>query len=108
MKPLNYYPTPFETNKHYTTLEATEILMQWGLSINEKKTRDLIRTGKLEAKRAGDDPNDRRSGYQITGKNLYDFIIDQIPIAKDLLKERSSLLRAVKKEAQEQVAVDEK
>lgn len=87
MSEINYYPSPYETNKTYNVVETTEILIQWGLSINEKKTRDLIAKKRIDAKRAGSE-NDRRSGYLITGKAIYDFIIEEIPIAKTLLKER--------------------
>ena len=69
------------TRKTYDVREATVILQQFGLSHNEKKTRDLISKNKLKARSKGDE-NDRRSGYEMTEKALYDFVVGDIPILK--------------------------
>jgi hypothetical protein len=81
----NLFPNKFSSNKYYKVPEVTEILIQWGLSKNDKKTRDLITRGRLQAIKAGNDPDDRRSGYMISEKSIYDFIISQIPIAKEII-----------------------
>lgn len=74
------------TRKFYDVKETTYILQQYGLAHNEKKTRDLIRQQKLVARNKGTDPNDRRSGFEISEKAIYDFVTGEIPIIKDLYK----------------------
>lgn len=73
------------TNKFIDVKKTTEILAQYGISHNEKKTRDLIAKGRLKARGKGDNPNDRRSGYEISEKNIYDLVVQEIPIMKQFL-----------------------
>lgn len=72
------------TRKTYDVSEATIILQSYGLSHNEKKTRDLIAKGKLRATKRGEDERDRRSGYEMTEKALYDLVVNEIPIMKKI------------------------
>lgn len=83
---INLYPSKFATNKNYKVPEATEILAHWGIAKTEKKTRDLISKGKLKAEKAGDNPDDRRSGYLITEKAIYELITSEIPAAKEAIE----------------------
>lgn len=73
------------TNKFYNVKETTEILAQYGLAFNEKKTRDLIAKNRLKGQLKGTNPDDRRSGYEISEKSIYDLVVSEIPIMKDLL-----------------------
>lgn len=85
MTKTNYYLSPTSKAK-YTVPEATEILSGWGLSHNDKKTRDLINKGKISAEKAGKNPNDHRSGYVVKSKALYDFITSEIPLASEVMQ----------------------
>lgn len=73
------------TNKKYDVKQATVILYQYGISHNEKKTRDLIAKGKLVAKEKGN-PGDRRSGYEIKESDIYDLVVSEIPIMKPIFE----------------------
>ncbi|HDR7743930.1 hypothetical protein OCD85_27640 [Bacillus pacificus] len=73
----------FATKRKYTVKEATSILTEFGISKSIKTTRDLITKGELKATLKGDNPNDRRSGYEISEKALYDLVVKRIPIMKD-------------------------
>jgi hypothetical protein len=94
---INPYPNKASLTNYYKVPEATEILAQWGISKTEKKTRDLISKNRLNAKTAGNNPNDRRSGFLISEKSIYDLIVEEIPLAKQIIeKERSSMPKASK------------
>lgn len=82
-----YLVSKLATNKFYNVSEATDILSKYGISHNEKKTRDLIAKNKLKARGKGTNPNDRRSGYEVSEKAIYDLIIEEIPIMKDMLEQ---------------------
>jgi DNA-binding ferritin-like protein (Dps family) len=68
------------------------------------KTRDLIGKGKLRAIKLGD-PKDYRAGYEITEKDLYDLVVTEIPIMREildhLLNVKKTKLKASKASAKE-------
>lgn len=96
-KELNMFPTSSHTNNPHNVKEATEVLAYWGLSSNEKKTRELINKGKLEAEWSGNE-GDRRAGYVVHGRDIYNYIVAQIPPAKLLIKEHYELQKIKAKE----------
>ena len=87
---MKYILSKFKTNSKLDVKEATDILMQFGISHNEEKTRDLIAKGKLAATAKGNNPRDRPSGYVITEKAIYDLVITEIPIMKDIFEHINS------------------
>jgi len=82
---IKYQLSKFSTAKYYDVKQATDILQRFGISHNEKKTRELIAKGKLVAKSNGS-PNDRRSGYSVSEKALYDLVVTEIPIMKEIFE----------------------
>lgn len=94
------------TNKFYDVKEATDILSKYGISHNEKKTRDLIAKNRLKATAKGDNPNDRRSGYKVSEKAIYDLVTEEIPIIKDMLEKL--IPKAPKKPVNTNKKVEEK
>jgi len=92
-----YIVNKLSTNKFYDVKETTEILEKYGISHNEKKTRDLIAKGRLKARAKGENANDRRSGYEVSEKNIYDLIVQEIPIMKDFLDLASSATKEASK-----------
>lgn len=85
VKQPNHYPSPF-SRRDYIVPEVTDILKQWGISHNDKKTRDLIQKGKLIARSAGQDPKDKRAGYLIRESDVYKLILEEIPIYKEIIE----------------------
>jgi hypothetical protein len=86
-----YVVSKFNTAKNIKVPEATEILYQYGIvnSVSdERKTRELITKGRLEAgKAAGANPHDRRSPYLTSQNAIYKLIVQEIPIMKDIFEE---------------------
>lgn len=82
---IKYQLSKFSTARYYDVKQATDILQRFGIAHNEKKTRDLIGKGKLVAKSNGS-PNDRRSGYSVSEKALYDLVVTEIPIMKEVFE----------------------
>lgn len=82
----NYLVNKKSTVLNKTVKEATEILAQYGISHNEHKTRDYISKGKLKAVPQGKE-GDRRKGYLMNEKALYELIVSEIPIMKEIFEE---------------------
>ena len=85
---INPYLNKASLTKYYKIPEVTGILKQWGISKSDKKTRELILRNKMIAKMAGDNPNDRRSGLLVSEKSIYDLIVEEIPLAKEIMEEK--------------------
>lgn len=108
MKP--YVMNKFVTSRFRNVKETTEILQLYGLSKNEKKTRELIRSKRLVArKEEGVHEDDRRSGYVISEKAIYDFIVESIPIMKEIFEELKEdkpkgTIKTAKKKSEEDAA----
>lgn len=81
-----YIINPSKTRKIYDLKQATEILKQYGLSHNVNKTNNLILKGRLVALNS-DSPDRWRTGLEVTEKAIYDYVIKEIPIMKEILKE---------------------
>ena len=64
--------------------ETFKILEQYGLSSSENVTRRLIREKQLRATPLGETENDKRSGYVVFERDIYKFIIERIPVMKDI------------------------
>ena len=81
-----YVLNKFNTRTEYDVKETTDILSVFGLAHNERKTREIISKGRLKGEFSGKNPNDRRSGYVVTEKALYDFVVGEIPIMKEIFE----------------------
>lgn len=75
-----------KSKARYDVAKATEILREYGLVKDAKGTRLLIQKGRLHANHNGNNPDDRRAGYSITGKAIYDLVTREIPAVDKLLK----------------------
>lgn len=104
-----YLLNKFSTKTMYDVKESTDILNKFGISHNEKKTRELILKGKLSAKNKNkNNENDRRSGYEISEKALYDLVVNEIPIMKVIFDELSNTGQAKKVKGPKSVSTKNK
>lgn len=92
--------------------EATVILQAYGLSASERRTRELISRASNPLKGQMAKAGDRREGYKIERKDLYDFIISEIPIMKtyfdilvELDKQRDNEIKGQRKKPKSNVQV---
>lgn len=97
-----------KTRTIYDVPEATDILRQYGLSTGDQMTRYLIRNKRLDARNKSNNPNDKKSGFEITEKALYDFIVTEIPIMKHFFETLYEKERQVPKKVAKSVPKDEK
>lgn len=80
-----YIMSKFSTKPQYNVAQMTEILQVFGVVHNERKTRDLIIKGRIDAKINGPE-TDRRAGYIASQKALYDAIVKHCPIMKEVFE----------------------
>lgn len=73
--------------------EATKTLKSFGLSTSENVTRRLVREEKLKATLKGKNENDKRSGYVILEKDIYKYVVSQIPAMKEIFAKLEELER---------------
>lgn len=80
-----YIMSKYSTKPQYNVAQMTEILEVFGVVHNERKTRDLIQKGRINAQLNGA-KTDRRAGYIASQKALYDAIIEHCPIMKEIFE----------------------